>query len=42
VPLHLPFKMLYDAPGTWRLMQAMILLLRACHGGKNKDNKKNK
>jgi hypothetical protein len=40
VPLHLPFKMLYDAPGTWRLMQAMILLLGACHGEKDKDNKK--
>jgi hypothetical protein len=32
--------MLYDAPGTWRLLQAMILLLGACHGEKNKDNKK--
>jgi hypothetical protein len=42
VPLHLPFKMLYDAPDTWRLMQAMILLLEACHGEKHKDNKKNK
>jgi hypothetical protein len=34
VPLHLPFKMFYDAPGTWRLLQAMILLLGACHGEK--------
>jgi hypothetical protein len=42
VPLHLPFKMLYDAPGTWRMLQAMILLLGAYHGEKNKDNKKNK
>jgi hypothetical protein len=32
--------MLYDAPGTWRLLQAMILLLGACHGEENKDNKK--
>jgi hypothetical protein len=40
VPLHLHFKMLYDAPGTWRLLQAMILLLGACHGEKNKDNKR--
>jgi hypothetical protein len=32
--------MLYDAPDTWRLLQAMILLLGACHGEKNKDNKK--
>jgi hypothetical protein len=41
VPLHLPFKILYDAPGMWRLMQAMILL-GACHGEKNKNNKKSK
>jgi hypothetical protein len=34
--------MLYDAPDTWRLMQALILLLGACRGEKNKDNKKNK
>jgi hypothetical protein len=40
VPLHLPFKMLYDAPSTWRLLQAMILLIGACHSEKNKDNKK--
>jgi hypothetical protein len=40
VLLHLPFKMLYDAPSTWRLLQAMILLLGACYGEKNKDNKK--
>jgi hypothetical protein len=40
VQLHLPFKMLYDASGTWRLLQAMILLLGACHGEKNKGNKK--
>jgi hypothetical protein len=32
--------MLYDALGTWRLLQAMILLLGACHVEKNKDNKK--
>jgi hypothetical protein len=40
VLLHLPFKMFCDAPGTWRLLQAMILLLGACHSEKNKDNKK--
>jgi hypothetical protein len=40
VQLHLSFKMLYDAIGTWRLLQAMILLLGACHGEKNKNNKK--
>jgi hypothetical protein len=28
--------MLYDAPGTWRLMQAMILL-GACHGEKKQE-----
>jgi hypothetical protein len=40
VPLHLPFKMLYDAPGTWRLLQAMILLLGACHGEKTRTTRK--
>jgi hypothetical protein len=40
VQLHLPFKILYDAPGAWRLLRAMILLLGAWHGEKNKDNKK--
>jgi hypothetical protein len=40
VPLHLPFKMLYDAPGTWRLLQAMILLPGASHGEKTRTTSK--
>jgi hypothetical protein len=40
VQLHLPFKILYDALDTWRLLQAMILLFEAYYCEKNKDNKK--
>jgi hypothetical protein len=42
VQLHLPSKILYDAPDTWRLLQAMILLLGVCHGEKIKGQQENK